>query len=937
MMTLSRLVFVLWFTCTAVTATAAPRPQPVWNEIDWPAFLSRSDLVWQVLPDRWATGAFTGNGLLGAMTYVDQGALSWELGRADVVDNQPSDSPMVAAPRLPLGFLRWRGCDAPKGDMRLDLWNAELQGSLSTAAAGATKLRSWTHATRNVIGIALGKGGCTGQFEIDAARAVSDRAQGRRSPEGETVANPAAEASSRGTRRYAMQRLARGGAHVIAIDSFDAGSDWITYATVSRARTPRQAMQQADQTLNEARRRGWDQLVEEHRKFWHAYHPQSFVSLPDAQLESFYWIQMYKLASASRANGPIIDTLGPWYHRTPWPGVWWNLNVQLSYWPVYTANRLALGEPLIKGLRKGIEQLRANARPQPGIAIGRTSAQDLRSPLHLVDLVRAEHPDDPREHGNLLWAMHNAWLHDQHAMDPKLHRDVVGMLSEAVAYVVSILRPGKDGLLHVPLALSPEYPKPAVDTNYHLALLKWGLKILLLPQNQSLQTPATLQRWAETSSKLPAFPTNDQGFMIGRDQPLAVSHRHFSHLMMIYPLDLVSPDVPADRAITERSLAHWIGLEGALEGYSFVGASAISSRLGNGDKALGYLSELIRRFVRRNTMYTEAGPVIETPLATAQAVHEMLLQTRDNAVHVFPAMPAQWKDATFRDLRVPGASLVSAERREGRTTLVTIRSLAGQPMRLHLPKGSSLQPVGLPSSRWQQDGPLTFDLRMHRGEVLHFVDEHAPATGGGPVAQPNQVANPFGSRTQNAWLPASVRPGQARALPPRPANDRPGVATWHLLDASVPTVFSDNGAEEIFWAHTSCDPCAGESKSATSVQESSWKPVSTSDGCFDFRRLLPSAPGKDVIAYVRGSFVSQTEGEMDLRIGVNDQGRVWWWSNADRPGPGDSVLVNTGESTMGKNESTVRVRLKKGVNHVFVKTINVGGGWGACVKATLVR
>ena len=69
--------------------------------------------------------------------------------------------------------------------------------------------------------------------------------------------------------------------------------------------------------------------------------------MPDTQLESFYWIQMYKLASATRADRPAIDTLGPWYRSTPWPGIWWNLNIQLSYWPVYTANRLALGESLL--------------------------------------------------------------------------------------------------------------------------------------------------------------------------------------------------------------------------------------------------------------------------------------------------------------------------------------------------------------------------------------------------------------------------------------------------------------------------------------------------------------------------------------------------------------------------------------------------------------
>lgn len=87
---------------------------------------------------------------------------------------------------------------------------------------------------------------------------------------------------------------------------------------------------------------GVDRLRAAHRAFWHRYYPASFVSLPDARLERFYWIQMYKLASATRAGGLVIDNQGPWYRGTPWPGLWWNLNVQLSYWPTYAANRATL-------------------------------------------------------------------------------------------------------------------------------------------------------------------------------------------------------------------------------------------------------------------------------------------------------------------------------------------------------------------------------------------------------------------------------------------------------------------------------------------------------------------------------------------------------------------------------------------------------------------
>ena len=50
-------------------------------------------------------------------------------------------------------------------------------------------------------------------------------------------------------------------------------------------------------------------------------------------MESSYWIQMYKLGAASRADRPAVDLMGPWYKKTIWPDIWWNLNIQLTYYP----------------------------------------------------------------------------------------------------------------------------------------------------------------------------------------------------------------------------------------------------------------------------------------------------------------------------------------------------------------------------------------------------------------------------------------------------------------------------------------------------------------------------------------------------------------------------------------------------------------------------
>ena len=156
---------------------------------------------------------------------------------------------------------------------------------------------------------------------------------------------------------------------------------------------------------------------------------------------------------------------------------------------------------------------------------------------------------------------------------------------------------------------------------------------------------------------------------------------------MVYPLHVVDPQAGAERPLVEKSLDHWISFEGALQGYSFTGASAISSWLGRKDASVKLLNEFLDRYVKANTMYLEAGPVIETPLAGAAAMHEVLLQSWSmepfgTDIRVFPAVADAWKDATIHKMLAEGAFEVSAVRRDGRTRFVQIKSLAGAPCRV---------------------------------------------------------------------------------------------------------------------------------------------------------------------------------------------------------------------------------------------------------------
>jgi hypothetical protein len=225
--------------------------------------------------------------------------------------------------------------------------------------------------------------------------------------------------------------------------------------------------------------------------------------------------------------------------------------------------------------------------------------------------------------------------------------------------------------------------------------------------------------------------------MVGAGVPFAMSHRHYSHMLSVYPLYLVNAEQPGSRALIETSLRHWISFEGALRGYSFTGAASISAGLGKGDDALGYLHDLLVRFIQPNTMYYEAGPVIETPLSAAQSIHDMLCQSWGGVIRIFPAVPAAWGDVVLDDFRTQGAFLVTAVRRHGATDFVKVRSLAGQPCRVRTGITGPLTVRALRGARTPQwtvlpGGDIQIDLP--RGvEVLIHRKGHEPDTRVAPV------------------------------------------------------------------------------------------------------------------------------------------------------------------------------------------------------------
>ncbi len=678
----------------AAPAPAAPPPAPqvVTAPADsWRAVLDDADLVWQKVPKTWYEGPYLGNGFLGSGIYAEPGgenAVRFNVQHSEVQDHRPEFGSLFGLARLPVGHFTLEPVGTITGlDWRLRLRDAELTGTLTTTA-GTLRLRAFVHTTTPVMAVEVtaSEGEKDFRWVFHPADAISPRAAFKPLPDGYR-GNAPAVVEHHGELTAAVQPLLAGGQHVTAWRERAHRGARTLYVCVAHSFPRTTARDRALHTVRTASAVPYDTLALPHRRWWDSFYRKSFVSLPDARLQRFHWIQLYKTASAARRDAPAMATCGPWLESTPWPNTWWNLNVQLEYWLIHGSNHLEL-DAVTRALGEFRAQLTAEvARPYRADSAGIPRTTDTR----LVNGgatpsgngygvgIPGENPPTP-EVGNLTWALHNVWLSYRHTMDRSILRDTLfPLLRKAVNYYLHFLTPGPDGRLHLPATFSPEYGVDAPDCNYDLMLLRWGCRTLLASADElGISDPLTA-RWQEVLARLVPYPVDANGYMIGTGVPFAKSHRHYSHLLAVYPLYEITGRTPEERALIEKSLDHWVSFEGALQGYTFTGAASMSALLGKGEDALRYLGQLMTRFIQANTMYKESGPVIETPLSASQSLHDMLCQSWGGLIRVFPALPAAWHEVVVHDFRTQGAFLLSAVRQEGTTRWVRLHSEAGAP------------------------------------------------------------------------------------------------------------------------------------------------------------------------------------------------------------------------------------------------------------------
>lgn len=721
------------------------------DAVDWPAFMAKQEMRWDTLPSTWFEGPFLGNGEQGTLMYkLDDRTLRWDVGCSaahehrsmEEDDLSEKNSTALNRGRHFIGHLRVELPEELTGSKsRLSLWDAEATGLLKSKG-GSVDWKTLVHATEQVMCFDIS---AKGQLKGARFTYIAEEARNPRSVRAKTPRTPANQSPILSTLddgvQTAVQNLYAGGQTAVAWLQKEIGDTTRLWLSVQHSYPGNEAVQLAISAVRNAAKADQKKWIQSHRDWWHNYYPQSFVSVGDAYWDTFYWIQQYKLACATRSKGWIIDNQGPWLQPTAWSASWWNLNVQLSHSGGYTANRRGMVSAMSHRLNVNRDNLAKNvAEPYraDSYAIGRNSSGwDL---LGQAGQPNGREPMDPkigREMGNLLWGLHNVDMECSYWKDTQLRDTVLyPLLTRAVNYYRHFLVENQEGLLSLPETYSPEY-RIATDCTYDIDLLGWGVgRLIELAEEKGLseRDEPLIVSWKEIKQKLvPVHVDIETGRMIGKNVKLTSRHRHWSHLMAIYPLHTLTPETSVDRNLIDKSLSHWHSFGRAM-GYSFTGGACMAALLEDGDRALGFLNGL-KSFLKPNTFYSEIGlPVMETPLHGATAMQDMLLQSWGKKLRIFPAVPEKWPDAQFHKLRGEGAYLVSARREQFKTQWVKIQSEVGGSVEVD-PAMLDAQWLASKGTKVGRKDKGTYDITMLPGDWIIFWPRG--------MVQPNPIVTPI--------------------------------------------------------------------------------------------------------------------------------------------------------------------------------------------------
>jgi hypothetical protein len=448
-------------------------------------------------------------------------------------------------------------------------------------------------------------------------------------------------------------------------------------------------------------------------EFW----SKSRVAIADSILENLWYETLHARRCVNRADTPppglfLPSTVQDYSH---WHGDYHtNYNLQEPFWGDYTANHVELGDAYFKAI-------------DYFLPIGRKIAHDYYHgrgafiQLSGYPMLAADDPLGCVPMGRMAymtgWAANQYWERYGCTLDKDwLRATGYPVIRDCALFYTDFLKKGNDGLYHAFPSNQGEdgftgNPKDYTDRAQIMQHLRYCLRAAIR-SSETLDADADLRaEWRDRLEHCAGDDGNPPLALQGREKQCQEANPpEFGYGRPYHP----QPETATGAAWPPVADGGWTwycgqygwGVLQRLRGGEFVA-----------DRDGPVFRKIIERWRHPNGLvwgmaianYGHAGAWTET-LGITAPMQEMMLQSWDGALRVFPAWPRN-VEARFEDFRAQGAFLVTASWKQGQIGELRIHSEKGGVCRLYepWPAGAHIaDPTGAEIASAREDGILQF-------------------------------------------------------------------------------------------------------------------------------------------------------------------------------------------------------------------------------------